>query len=82
MPLLVACKIIITQGNAREAPASALVPRRPRKNPSKVIMPANASRLRTFGAARRSSVGKIGPSSRSLVRAAVDGVSPFGWCQR
>ena len=28
-----------------------------------------------FGAARRSSVVKIGPSSRSLVRAAVDGVT-------
>src|SRR5215467_3157592 len=75
MPLLVVCRTIITQGNASEAPASALVPMRPRKNPSNVITPANASKLRTFGAARRSSVGKIGPSSRSLVRAAVDGVT-------
>src|SRR5215471_13422117 len=75
MPLLVVCRTIITQGNAREAPASALVPMRPRKNPSNVITPANASRLRTFGAARRRSVGKIGPSSRSLVRAAADGVT-------
>src|SRR5262245_40755063 len=73
MPLLVVCRTIITQGNANEAPASALVPMRPRKNPSNVITPANASKLRTFGAARRSSVGKIGPSSRSLVRAAADG---------
>src|SRR5262249_35068525 len=40
--------------------------------------PANASKLRTFGAARRSSVGKIGPSSRSLVRAAVDVTSLAG----
>src|SRR6516165_1926455 len=39
--------------------------------------PANASRVRMFGVARRSSVGKIGPSSRSLVRAAVDGVTPL-----
>src|SRR6516162_2140067 len=77
MPLLVVCRTIITQGNASEAPASALVPMRPRKNPSNVITPANASKLRTFGAARRSSVGKIGPSSSSLVRAAVDGVAPL-----
>src|SRR6266446_10128722 len=75
MPLLVVCRTIITQGNASEAPASALVPMRPRKNPSNVITPANASRLSTFGAARRSSVGKIGPSSRSLVRAAVGGAT-------
>src|SRR5262245_2518427 len=75
MPLLVVCRTIITQGNASEAPASALVPMRPRKNPSNVITPANASRLRTFGAARRSSVGKMGPSSRSLVRAAAGGVT-------
>src|SRR5262245_5157928 len=75
MPLLVVCRTIITQGNASEAPASALVPMRPRKNPSNMITPANASRLRTFGAARRSSVGKIGPSSRSLVRAAADGAT-------
>ena len=65
----------ITQGNASEAPASALVPMRPRKNPSNVITPANASKVRMFGAARRSSVGKIGPLSRSLVRAAVDGAT-------
>src|SRR5262249_8984942 len=75
MPLLVVCRTSITQGNASEAPASASVPMRPRKNPSNVITPANASKLRTFGAARRSSVGKIGPSSRSLVRAAVDGAT-------
>src|SRR5262245_15172027 len=77
MPLLVVCSTIITQGNASEAPASALVPMRPRKNPSNVITPANASRVRTFGAARRSSVGRIGPSSSSLVRAAVDAVTPL-----
>src|SRR5262249_51777863 len=75
MPLLVVCSTIITQGNASEAPASALVPMRPRKNPSNVITPANASRVRTFGAARRTSVGRIGPSSMSLVRAAVDGAT-------
>src|SRR5262249_11466084 len=75
MPLLVVCRTIITQGNASEAPAIALVPMRPRKNPSNVITPANASRLRMFGAANRSSVGKIGPSSSSLVRAAVDAVT-------
>src|SRR6516162_3189046 len=69
MPLLVVCSTIITQGNASEAPASALVPMRPRKNPSNVITPANASRVRMFGTARRSSVGRIGPSSSSLVRA-------------
>src|SRR5262249_3870689 len=70
MPLLVVCRTIITQGNASEAPASALVPMRPRKNPSKVITPANARSVRMFGAARRSRVGRIGPSSSSLVRAA------------
>ena len=31
MPLLVVCRTIITQGNASEAPASALVPMRPRR---------------------------------------------------
>src|SRR5262245_59985856 len=77
IPLLVVCRIIITQGNASEAPASALVPMRPRRNPSNVITPANASRVRMFGAARRSNVGRIGPSSKSLVRAAVDGVTPL-----
>src|SRR5439155_8664321 len=60
----------ITQGNASEAPASALVPMRPRKKPSNVITPANARKVRTLGAARRSSVARIGPSSSSLVRAA------------
>src|SRR5262249_38387745 len=75
MPLLVVCSTSITQGNASEAPASALVPMRPRKNPSNVITPANASKLRMFGAARRSSVRKIGPSRRSLVRAAADGAT-------
>src|SRR5262249_31160735 len=73
MPLLVVCRTIITQGNAREAPASALVPMRPRKNPSNVMTPANASRVRMFGAARRSNVGSIAPSSSSLVRAAATG---------
>src|SRR5215470_11267039 len=46
---------------------------RPRKNPSNVMTPANARRVRMFGAARRSSVGRIGPASSSLVRDAVDG---------
>src|SRR5262249_16670369 len=75
MPLLVVCSTIITHGNASEAPASALVPMRPRKNPSNMITPANASRVRMFGAARRSSVVRIGPSSSSLVRSAVDDVT-------
>src|SRR5262249_61197595 len=75
IPLLVVCRTIITQGNASEAPASALVPIRTRKNASNVITPANASRLSTFGAARRRSVGRIGPSSSSFVRAAVHGVT-------
>src|SRR5215207_3222815 len=73
MPLLVVCSTSITHGKASDAPASASVPIRPRKNPSKVITPTKAKRLRTFGAASRSSVGRIGPSSRSLVRAAGDG---------
>src|SRR5215472_5876612 len=73
MPLLVVCRTIITHVNASEAPASALFPIRPRKNPSNVMTPANASRVRMFGAARRSRVGRIGPSSSSLVRAAADG---------
>jgi len=70
MPLLVVCRTIITQGNASEAPASASDPSFPRKNPSKVTMPVNAIRLRIFGADSLSSVGKIGPSSSRLVRAA------------
>src|SRR6516225_3455933 len=72
MPLLVVCRTIMTNGNASEAPASASDPSRPRKKPSNVIMPANASRLRMLGADSRSSVGTIGPSSSSLVRAAPD----------
>jgi hypothetical protein len=77
MPLLVVCRIIITHGNASEAPARALVPMRPRKNPSNVITPANASKVRMFGAARRSNVGRIGPSSSSLVRAAAGEATPL-----
>src|SRR5262249_44587338 len=46
-----------------------------RKNPSNVITPANASRVRIFGAARRSSVGRTGPSSSNLVRAAAERVA-------
>ena len=53
-----------------ETPASASAPRRPRNSPSKVIMPAIANRLRTFGAESRSSVDNTGPSSCNLVRAA------------
>ncbi|MGZ5844937.1 MAG: hypothetical protein ACXWJL_08050, partial [Xanthobacteraceae bacterium] len=64
------CWISITNGKASDTPASASGPRRPRNNPSNVIMPAIARRLRTFGAASRSSVGKTGPSSSNLVRAA------------
>src|SRR6516164_9651117 len=84
MPLLVVCRTSITQGNAREAPASALVPMRPRKNPSNVITPANAIRLRMFGAANLNRVRRIGPSNRRLVRAVVDAVTPLvdandGW---
>src|SRR5262249_591771 len=77
MPLLVVCRTIITQGNASDAPASALVPMRPRKNPSNMMTPANARSVRMFGAARRKSVGRIGPSSSSLVRAAADGEATF-----
>ena len=70
MPLAAVCWISITNGKASDTPASASGPRRPRNRPSKVIMPAIASRLRTFGAESRSSVGKTGPSSSNLVRAA------------
>ncbi len=73
MPLFVVCRTSITNGKASEAPASASVPMRPRKKPSKVMTPTKARRLRTFGAASRSSVGRTGPSSRSFVRAAGDG---------
>src|SRR4051812_24703129 len=58
------------QGNANDAPASASVPIRPRKKPSKMITPTNATKLRMFGAANRSSVVKIGPSRSNLVRVA------------
>jgi hypothetical protein len=77
MPLLVVCKTSMIQGNAKEAPASAFVPILPRKKPSKVITATNASRLRMFGAARRSSVAKIGPSRSSLVRAATGRAGVF-----
>src|SRR5215217_104751 len=72
MPLFVVCRTSITHGKASDAPASASVPIRPRKNPSKVMTPTKARRLRTFGAASRKSVGRTGPSSRSFVRAAGD----------
>src|SRR5262249_27709650 len=70
MPLLVVCRMSMIQGNASDAPASAAVPIFPRKKPSKVITPTNARKLRIFGAATRSSVERIGPSSSNLVRAA------------
>jgi hypothetical protein len=70
IPLLVDCRTSITQGNTSEAPASASEPRRPRKNPSNVTMPANASKLSAFGTDMSSSVEKIGPWSMSVVRAA------------
>src|SRR5258708_10212683 len=70
IPLAAVCWINITKGKASDAPASTSVPRRPRNSPSNVIMPAIARRLRTFGAERRSSVGRTGPSSSNLVRAA------------
>src|SRR5436853_3431107 len=70
MPLAAVCWISITNGKASDTPASASGPRRPRNRPSKVIMPAIARRLRTFGAESRSSVDKTGPSSSNLVRAA------------
>src|SRR3954466_9746720 len=70
MPLAAVCWINITNGKASDTPASASGPRRPRNRPSKVIMPAIARRLRKFGAESRSKVGKTGPSSSNLVRAA------------
>src|SRR5690242_15611300 len=74
IPLLVVCRTSITNGKASEAPARALVPMRPWKKPSKTMTPTNASRFRTFGAASRSSVGRIGASSSSFVRAAAAGL--------
>jgi hypothetical protein len=70
-PPFAACCISITKGKASDTPASASAPNLPRNNASKVIMPAIASRFRTFGAESRSSVDRIGPSSSSLVRAAM-----------
>jgi hypothetical protein len=70
IPLAAVCWINITKGKASDAPASTSVPRRPRNRPSNVIIPAIARRLRTFGAESRSSVGRTGPSSSNLVRAA------------
>src|SRR5262249_50577954 len=46
IPLLVVCRTSITNGNASEAPASALVPMRPRKKPSKTMTPTNARRFK------------------------------------
>src|SRR5262249_19756098 len=45
-------------------------PSRPRNKPSNVIIPGIASRLRTFGAESRSSVGKTRPLRSNVVRAA------------
>src|SRR6266480_6114578 len=78
MPLLVACRTSMTNGNASDAPASTSVPRRPRKKPSNVIMPTKARKLRTLGVDSRSNVGRIGPSSISLVRAAPPGLVGAG----
>src|SRR6202043_2412149 len=78
MPLLVVCRTSMIHGNANEAPASASVPILPRKKPSKVITPTNASRLRMFGAASRSSVARIGPSRSNLVRAATGRAGGIG----
>src|SRR5260370_40117057 len=78
MPLLVACRTSMTNGNANDAPASTSVPRRPRKKPSNVIMPTKARKLRTLGVDNRSNVGRIGPSSISLVRAAPPGLVGAG----
>ena len=58
IPLFVVCRTSMIQGNASDAPASASVPIRPRKNPSNVITPTNARKLSTFGAASRSNVEK------------------------
>src|SRR5260221_8315168 len=71
MPLAAVCWISITNGKASDTPASASGPSRPRNNPSNVIMPAIARRLRTLGADSRSKVGRIGPSSSRRVRAAI-----------
>src|SRR5690348_12458456 len=77
IPLLVDCRTSITQGNTSEAPASASDPSFPRKNPSNVTMPVNASRLSTLGADSFISVVKIGPSSIRLVRAAAGAGAGF-----
>src|SRR5262249_39989676 len=77
IPLLVDCRTSITQGNTSEAPASALEPSFPRKNPSNVTMPVKASKLSTFGADSFISVEKIGPLSIRLVRAAAGAGAGF-----
>src|SRR6267154_2013054 len=78
MRRLVAGRTSMTNGNANDAPASTSVPRRPRKKPSNVIMPTKARKLRTLGVDNRSNVGRIGPSSISLVRAAPPGLVGAG----
>src|SRR5262252_6060632 len=76
MPLAAVCWISITNGKASDTPASASGPRRPTNSPSNVIMPAIASRFSAFGAASRSNVVEIGPSSSNLVRAPAGRTAP------
>ena len=60
--------IIMKPGNTSAMPASASVPRRETNQVSISPVEACASITSTFGHARRSSVGTIGPCSSAWVR--------------
>src|SRR5215468_6818664 len=60
--------ISMTSGNTRDTPASAWDPSQPTKTASRVATAAWSSITSTVGAARRSRVRAIGPSSMSRVR--------------
>ncbi len=82
MPLAAVCCTSITQGKASDTPASASGPSLPMNRPSKVMRPAIASRLRTFGAARRNSIVRIGASRSIRVRAATGRAGAADWVER
>ena len=61
--------ISIQAGKTRETPARTSAPRRPTKKASTVLEAAWTVTTTTLGAARRRSVGRMGASSSSRVRA-------------
>ena len=82
MPLAAVCWMSMMKGKASETPASASAPSRPMKRPSKVIMPAMARRLSTFGAESRSNVGSTGAFQQKLGASCDGGLGGVGCGRR